>query len=493
MKYSLLILLAFAVGGYGQPVEGPWVVMETPDSVATLCSSMITIIDQDAARIYFAADSLGQSTVWTALYSIANHELISTPEFVRSDTHPNSLQGASAEGTDAWILVYLRQMGPECTLTKSISGHGNGRFDFEIGVTYPPSEYFAGRITSRVDLAARVGGGWTLTWAHWADGGPPYHDDFSSSAFVARSSSDSIEDVQELVLAHNVFTFDPPRMAAGFSIAQDTSLVLVQGSSGFSHWPMLLRAVAGADPHALDTVCTYNCGADPISFRPTDTGEYVFYSADNYYADNAMVHVDQAGSCESLGSLNTTTSPAQVVFHGGYGFAVIWYNPSWIKIGRINLDGSVEEPGIFYWHDNQHVIRHASLAMTDDGRIHVAWAEGPSGAFHESRFMTAWMNWDTPLSTKPSDFIPHPSSLSLSAYPNPFNSELQIQYDLPRAQAIELAVFNLLGQQVAELEQGIRTAGTHQAIWSAREGSGIYFVTLRTGETTRTQKVLLVR
>jgi hypothetical protein len=98
----------------------------------------------------------------------------------------------------------------------------------------------------------------------------------------------------------------------------------------------------------------------------------------------------------------------------------------------------------------------------------------------------------SPSSTE-KGFIPHPSSFSLSAYPNPFNSELQIRYELPRAGHVDLAVYNVLGQQIAELVEGMQRAGSHQVTWSPSEGSGIYFVRMKSEEGIKTTKVLLAR
>ena len=61
-------------------------------------------------------------------------------------------------------------------------------------------------------------------------------------------------------------------------------------------------------------------------------------------------------------------------------------------------------------------------------------------------------------------------------YPNPFNPTTSISFSLPVSGYVTLKVFDALGQEVATLVSGIRSAGTHTARWSG-EGypSGIYF------------------
>lgn len=100
--------------------------------------------------------------------------------------------------------------------------------------------------------------------------------------------------------------------------------------------------------------------------------------------------------------------------------------------------------------------------------------------------------WDAPLDV-PIDIEPLPRSFSFSAYPNPFNSSVTIEYELQRAGEIELAVFNTLGQKVETLFAGNRLAGRHSMTWSPNTSSGVYFVKLVSGELQQSQKLLYLR
>ena len=93
-----------------------------------------------------------------------------------------------------------------------------------------------------------------------------------------------------------------------------------------------------------------------------------------------------------------------------------------------------------------------------------------------------------------------PESFALAQnYPNPFNSGTVIRFDLPAAQAVELAVYNLSGQQVTTLVTGPREAGTYSVRWDGRDddgrelASGVYLYRLRTGTQVETRKLLLIR
>ena len=79
-------------------------------------------------------------------------------------------------------------------------------------------------------------------------------------------------------------------------------------------------------------------------------------------------------------------------------------------------------------------------------------------------------------------------------YPNPFNPVTQIVFDLPRDGEIRLAVFDLLGREVALLAEGMRSAGRHQVMVDGRSwSSGTYLYRLSQGGEVLTRKMLLVK
>ena len=84
-------------------------------------------------------------------------------------------------------------------------------------------------------------------------------------------------------------------------------------------------------------------------------------------------------------------------------------------------------------------------------------------------------------------------------YPNPFNPSTAIPYALPRAGAVELAVYDVLGQMVKRLLRAERhPAGFFTARWDGRidgrpAGSGLYFYRLQTPGGVLTRKMTLVK
>ena len=99
-----------------------------------------------------------------------------------------------------------------------------------------------------------------------------------------------------------------------------------------------------------------------------------------------------------------------------------------------------------------------------------------------------------PLTTV-DDEIPMPSQLALSQnYPNPFNSSTTISYALPVKGLVTLSIYNLLGQKVATLFEGVQDAGEHRLVWEASGApSGVYFYRLAANEYVDTRRMVVIR
>ncbi len=88
-----------------------------------------------------------------------------------------------------------------------------------------------------------------------------------------------------------------------------------------------------------------------------------------------------------------------------------------------------------------------------------------------------------------------PESVGLDQnYPNPFNPETSIRFALPRTGHVRLAVYDVVGREVAVLVDGVRAPGTHTEIFEAQDlPTGMYVYVLSTSETVLTRKMLLVK
>ena len=97
--------------------------------------------------------------------------------------------------------------------------------------------------------------------------------------------------------------------------------------------------------------------------------------------------------------------------------------------------------------------------------------------------------------------IPQETAL-LANYPNPFNPETWLPYQLAVPAEVALTIYDMNGGAVRRLEMGHQAAGMYQnrnraLYWDGRNGrgesvaSGLYFYTLKAGEFTATRKMLI--
>ncbi|MEX0721509.1 MAG: T9SS type A sorting domain-containing protein [Balneolaceae bacterium] len=88
-----------------------------------------------------------------------------------------------------------------------------------------------------------------------------------------------------------------------------------------------------------------------------------------------------------------------------------------------------------------------------------------------------------------------PSAYSLGQnYPNPFNPTTTISFDVPEQSHVTLTIYNVMGQQVAELVNAAKSAGSHAVVWNAQHHvSGVYFYKITAGEFTAVRKLTLLK
>ncbi|MDP8315215.1 MAG: T9SS type A sorting domain-containing protein [Candidatus Celaenobacter antarcticus] len=88
-------------------------------------------------------------------------------------------------------------------------------------------------------------------------------------------------------------------------------------------------------------------------------------------------------------------------------------------------------------------------------------------------------------------------------YPNPFNSSTTIHFGLRERNRVNLSIYNIRGELVAKLLEGILNPGTYTINWSSKTGvdpmnssplsNGVYLYKLQAGDGVIIKKMLLLR
>lgn len=84
-------------------------------------------------------------------------------------------------------------------------------------------------------------------------------------------------------------------------------------------------------------------------------------------------------------------------------------------------------------------------------------------------------------------------------YPNPFNPLTSIEYELPRQTEVTIVVYNILGQKVRTIVDGVMPMGRHIFRWDGTNeagtpvSSGVYFYRMKASHGMEMRKMLLIR
>jgi len=170
------------------------------------------------------------------------------------------------------------------------------------------------------------------------------------------------------------------------------------------------------------------------------------------------------------------------------GIAINPLNPLNLYINSYYMGAFVSHDGGQNWEDfNEGLDTRYGSAITmippsDTNRIYLATTPRSVWAF-------------TKTETSIDDEISPPDKfLALSNYPNPFNSSTIIKFAINKTDNINLDIYNLLGQHIETVFQGKMQPGKHTCTWDASAyPSGVYFARIKTSESTKDIKMVLLK
>jgi hypothetical protein len=136
----------------------------------------------------------------------------------------------------------------------------------------------------------------------------------------------------------------------------------------------------------------------------------------------------------------------------------------------------------------------AVLTFRPKGEIDDARFDILEGVVFDADLLSNSMNVDA------LDVRPVPGEFALHQnFPNPFNPETTIAYDLAAGSRVELSIYNVTGQVVRTLVSEEQQAGRYRIQWSGDDAfgrqvaSGIYFYRIQTESTQAVRKLMLLK
>ncbi|MCK4578814.1 MAG: T9SS type A sorting domain-containing protein [Candidatus Marinimicrobia bacterium] len=162
----------------------------------------------------------------------------------------------------------------------------------------------------------------------------------------------------------------------------------------------------------------------------------------------------------------------------------------------VYIDQTVESKG---W--THYVVAEQAPANATGISLRARFNPKTTGTAYFDDFSVVKMVLAPPMAIHEKDGIAqYPTEYGLSQnYPNPFNPETSIRFSCPKTGWARLDIYNILGQRVTTLVDGIYQAGTHSVSWKAVDNrglpvaSGVYIYSLVTNDTRITRKMLLIR
>ena len=183
-----------------------------------------------------------------------------------------------------------------------------------------------------------------------------------------------------------------------------------------------------------------------------------------------------------------------------------------INFGSVELNGTVqvEDEAVTVSTDGDtyaHSINY-TIAGNSNQVIHVLVSDVTSRTNAEANIIITGNDTNNPSDTlvvnytvtgtdDPNDML---KVTRLEAnYPNPFNPETTIKFNLKETMPVSLVVYNIKGQKVKTLVNGMCEKGTHQIVWRGNDShnqkvsSGIYFYQIKAGNYSSIKKMVLMK
>lgn len=233
------------------------------------------------------------------------------------------------------------------------------------------------------------------------------------------------------------------------------------------------------------------------------------FSAWNYFTDNRANTTDFYPDCDKFNNsvhidMNEYESPAVDSLNTNY------LTSRYVELFFIGQWGThdVLKVSVLPRNLSQFVSRLILFNNPDDYRIHTisedgeniplekTWAQGvlvssctnTSGSGYRYVYDTEIIPYTEVEETPLYAFVIH------GAYPNPFNPSTTISFSLPQSGYVAVDVYNVTGQKVANLYEGIMDRGEKRLFWKADNlAGGIYFIHISTPNGSKTVKTLLMK
>ena len=170
------------------------------------------------------------------------------------------------------------------------------------------------------------------------------------------------------------------------------------------------------------------------------------------------------------------------------------HSPHWVRL--------VRKSNVFYGYEssdgkNWEFVGSETIEMNDPIYIGIPVTSHNDNVICEAQLDNIKLNGH-PLGIDDKQEIPQQYDLH-AAYPNPFNPQTSIQFDIPVDGEVTLEIYDIQGRLVRSLVNKKITAGSHLITWDGftnagiPAASGLYLYRMQAGEYSAIKKVTLLK
>jgi hypothetical protein len=211
------------------------------------------------------------------------------------------------------------------------------------------------------------------------------------------------------------------------------------------------------------------------------------------------VQSDTFGDPQSFTTITSTTTSITVDAWGRVRLPVGDFDCLRIRANSQTIARTIVS-GMVFLSDTTSGIGYSWISKNDFEVAQVSSQDGETNPnFTNASGFSRLISLTTSVAS-PSRTAEGPASFELAQnFPNPFNPETQIKFELHRAGLAELSVYNLTGERLRLLVSAHLPAGTHTFKWDGKDeagkslSSGIYLYRLRHGALEKSRTMLLLK
>lgn len=223
----------------------------------------------------------------------------------------------------------------------------------------------------------------------------------------------------------------------------------------------------------------------------------------NIYESNDVITLDFMGGSQTLpvtlsafDAINTSSQTVSLMWTTHSESNIFGYHIYRNNLADLNSSIRVSNSIIEARNTSTEQDYEFTDAETENSTEYYYWLQ--------SNEMNGNQNFFGPVYIKTDDQIQNPiivpkKTVLNNAYPNPFNPNTTISFDLAEAKIVQIDIFNAKGQFVKNICDQSFEAGQHQIYWDGKDksglncSSGIYYYIMRSGRFIQSKKMLLLK